>query len=800
MRVFTEVGVTLKGDEAAARRNIPLARTLLGIMKSVNAKTNEVQRWRRTLPDGTRVDLASFHGRDYIQIESPTDSREDLFEGISYQTIEDAYRIVVPPLFTTIQNYDQNKRAVYVRKDSPSWDEQASSYLSGGNIDLPVGRLIVGVIPIDADGVEHIFAVYKEETVFHLEYYRRSPPSLSLVLTSTYSINQDQEFTFEVEGNSPETATKFSVASSEILPAFTYNLLGTEAYCILVCKPSNPAEGCGVITVVLKLSIATGAMVVEEHLKGGHLVVVEHSFVGTGETGVNVFANPELKNLPSETGTYNGGLTRGIITSRLTTQVSGSMYVDLGISEEGVLLLTELSVEGGEQNDWQFSGDNPSYTVTADSRPPLQGYTMATGYTGSDGTIVSSPDEVADIYIAAATGTWIKGAQSAGPGSPSSLYIGGAATVIYELIRTDVSPNQTVNLPIYEVYIDLSKRYIRVFDGEIQNNIKSTNYNGAGTPSTAVVGLLLSEGPFYSLESVPDAYIDTEQVVTCTYSSDIVAKLKIGDQVISHENYAFGPLVVGAYDVVTAKTNDLSSEIQLTTFQRDPSMGLGPMFKTIYTWTIPFNAYQATSGIFNATVSLTFQLPDPILAEEISIDSIDTENLSALIFKDVVGYTNNTTITPINNPSTQYNTTADISIGNGGVDREATSHRIAFNLDNSSTFLVSPGGYTTFYDFGIFSGQKSLIKRLFPLRANTLIMGGESPALTASYSAIYDRAGIGFYKSSAFASWRREETRAALFRDFNMDPTTIYIYRDGVFETDPFPEETISEPLRAHYV
>lgn len=77
MRVFTEASIYLSGDKDLARRNIPLARTLLGIMKAVNTKSNTYQRWRRTLPDGTKVDLYSIFNRDYIILEAFSGGEDD---------------------------------------------------------------------------------------------------------------------------------------------------------------------------------------------------------------------------------------------------------------------------------------------------------------------------------------------------------------------------------------------------------------------------------------------------------------------------------------------------------------------------------------------------------------------------------------------------------------------------------------------------------------------------------------------------------------------------------------------------
>lgn len=122
MRVFTEASIKLIGDAARAKRNIPLARTFLGIMKSINSPTNQVQHWTRVLPDGTRIYVSSIHGRDFITIHaSPQDTAPLILEGFKFDYGGSDSFYIYPPDYNDVLEFNDYKLEDYVDVEGPSW-------------------------------------------------------------------------------------------------------------------------------------------------------------------------------------------------------------------------------------------------------------------------------------------------------------------------------------------------------------------------------------------------------------------------------------------------------------------------------------------------------------------------------------------------------------------------------------------------------------------------------------------------------------------------------------------------------
>jgi len=76
VRVFTEAGIHLSGDTALAQKYVSRARTLLGMMKSVNNGL-AVQSWHRRLDQYATVHLSSIYGQDLIHITANPTTSDD---------------------------------------------------------------------------------------------------------------------------------------------------------------------------------------------------------------------------------------------------------------------------------------------------------------------------------------------------------------------------------------------------------------------------------------------------------------------------------------------------------------------------------------------------------------------------------------------------------------------------------------------------------------------------------------------------------------------------------------------------
>lgn len=424
MRIYTEVGLNLTGDIALAKGYVSQARTLLGIMKSIN-RGLAVQHWERTLPNGTRIVLDSVHGRDRIFIDVPIPAsgitidagiqwvfvQDDLRHNPNHQfaNSEDQVYVTADDMDTVLPYVMQNRGDISVRNGEYSWHSPTGGplgyyayrqfnaftyYLEDESFTAPQEygeQMFLGVAKIK--GRLYSFSTTSLEG---------NDPSIHVYIQQTNEswthiheedLNDGRLFTDTITGNAGpiQLGLRWNRNGGPI----TYPPDESAVYTLCHMQHTDNANGTfGQVSIVYKIELTTTSATFSDYISTGHWYDVGNSTV-RNRTYQYRYSNGDLQDSGAGAGLL-GPQNVKIYTNQYTLNAgicSGRCAIGIDFDEEGneIVAFCTLSGDDSWEKTMSISSTGKNQVAASGSAEVLW---FRDGYEGT------SVDDVANQIVA----------------------------------------------------------------------------------------------------------------------------------------------------------------------------------------------------------------------------------------------------------------------------------------------------------------------------------------------------------------------------------------------------------------